>query len=58
MICTQCNLADLIPIWYGFPTKAEIDKANRDEIILGGYYVKPYTHFCYFCNDTYPISEG
>ncbi len=57
MICSQCNYDTLIPIWYGTPTVTEILLAQADQIVLGGPVEKPYTHFCGFCQVTYPARE-
>jgi hypothetical protein len=57
MICTKCNKIELTPIWYGKPTYEKIMLAQLDQIVLGGLIKKPYTHYCNFCQDTYPTSE-
>lgn len=48
----------LLPIWYGNPTITEILLAQADQIVLGGPIEKPYTHFCTFCQITYPVKES
>lgn len=57
MICPNCNLYDMTPIWYGQPGIDEIMLAREDKIVLGGTTIKEYTHFCHFCQKTYPFSE-
>lgn len=55
MICSICNQFKVIPIWYGYPTKVEIDLANNEQIVLGGPNNKGYTHYCYYCNEAIVI---
>lgn len=55
MICSQCNVVELVPILYGYPTQYQIELAQQDKIALGGFPVKEYTHYCYACNDTFII---
>jgi hypothetical protein len=57
MICTICNLGNLVPIWYGYPTPTELRLAVEEKIVLGGMKEKEYTHYCNYCQDTYPMSE-
>lgn len=57
MICNNCNQAMLVPIWYGRPTIDEIMLAREDKIVLGGPELKPYTHFCHECQETFPELE-
>lgn len=57
MICSNCNQTMMVPIWYGTPTIDEIMLARADEIVLGGPEIKPYTHFCHYCQMTYPENE-
>lgn len=57
MICPVCNEFELTPIWYGQPTIDEIMLAREDKIVLGGPMLKEYTHFCHYCQATYPYSE-
>jgi hypothetical protein len=47
----------MVPIWYGDPTVAEIFLAQEDKIVLGGPMEKEYTHFCHYCQETYPTTE-
>jgi len=58
MICPMCSQATLAEIWYGVPTEEMIELARVDQIVLGGPRLKEYTHFCHYCQDTYPSSEG
>lgn len=57
MICPICNLYEMTPIWYGHPGIDEIMLAREDKLVLGGPMVKEYTHYCYFCQETYPFIE-
>ena len=57
MICPNCNLYEMTPIWYGQPGIDEIMLAREDKLVLGGVNRKPYTHYCHYCQQTYPISE-
>lgn len=47
----------MVPIWYGHPTIDEIMLAREDKIVLGGPVVKEYTHYCHYCQETYPFIE-
>lgn len=47
----------MVPIWYGYPTIDEIMLAREDKIVLGGPVVKEYTHYCHYCQETYPFIE-
>jgi hypothetical protein len=47
----------MIPIWYGNPDVNKVFLAKKDKIVLGGPVEKKYTHYCYFCQQTYPLSE-
>ncbi len=58
MICTICNEYEMVPIWYGKPGIDEIMLAREDKLVLGGPVVKEYTHYCYYCQETYPFSEA
>jgi hypothetical protein len=57
MICFICNTSNLLPIWYGVPGPKEIQLANEDVIILGGVKEKEFTHYCYYCQETFPNPE-
>ena len=57
MICPICNAYEMVPIWYGHPTIDEIMLAREDKIVLGGPVVKEYTHYCFYCQETYPVIE-
>jgi hypothetical protein len=57
MICPLCNEETMLPIWYGKPGIDEIMLARDDKMILGGPTEKEYTHFCYSCQETYPVIE-
>jgi putative AlgH/UPF0301 family transcriptional regulator len=57
MICSICNQAEMVPIWYGVPEQTEIMMAQFDQIVLGGPVEKEYTHFCHQCQVTYPTEE-
>lgn len=57
MICNNCNEYEMIPIWYGHPSIDEIMLAREDKLVLGGPDVKVFTHFCHYCQITYPILE-
>ena len=57
MICPKCNQAEMVPIIYGYPTSLMIDEARLDRLVLGGTQMKDYTHFCHYCQETYPESE-
>ena len=57
MVCNFCNSGNLVPIWYGYPGFEQLAKARKDEIVLGGYPAKEFTHFCLDCNTTYPVSQ-
>ncbi len=57
MICPNCNLNELVPIWYGQPGIDEIMLAREDNLVLGGPVEKEYTHYCHFCQQTYPNVE-
>ncbi len=58
MICPLCNQAEMVPIIYGEPTTELVEEARMDRVALGGTTVKEYTHFCHFCQETYPYSEN
>ena len=47
----------MVPIWYGVPDIDSIMLAREDKIVLGGPVVKPFTHFCHYCQETFPGSE-
>jgi hypothetical protein len=47
----------MAPIVYGLPTASLIEDAKMDRIVLGGTAIKSYTHFCHFCQETYPERE-
>jgi hypothetical protein len=47
----------MVPIVYGKPTAELIEEANKDNIVLGGTKLKPYTYFCHFCQETYPEKQ-
>jgi hypothetical protein len=47
----------MVPIWYGSPTIDEILLAREDKIVLGGPKIKSYTHFCHYCQQTFPDLE-
>lgn len=57
MICPICNEYMMAPIWYGQPTIDEIMLAREDKIVLGGPTEKEYTHYCHYCQETYPVIE-
>ena len=57
MICSTCNQAEMVPIWYGLPGQTEVMMAQFDQIVLGGPVEKEYTHFCHQCQITYPTEE-
>ena len=57
MICENCSQTMMVPIWYGNPAMEQIILANEDKIVLGGPVVKSYTHFCHYCQITYPELE-
>lgn len=57
MTCPKCNEYEMIPIWYGAPGIDEIILARQDKLVLGGPEVKSYTHFCHYCQETYPESQ-
>lgn len=48
----------MVPIIYGFPTEYMIEEARLDRIVLGGTTTKDYTHFCHYCQETYPEAEA
>ncbi len=58
MNCPLCN-NPLVDVVYGFPTMDMIEKAKRDEIVLGGtpkaFDFKP-THYCLECQEQYPAA--
>jgi hypothetical protein len=58
MICPKCNQASMVPIIYGLPTEYMIEESRLDKIVLGGTTVKDYTHFCHYCQETYPDAEA
>lgn len=47
----------MVPIIYGYPTPELVKDAQMDKIVLGGTKTKEYTHFCHFCQETYPYKE-
>ena len=59
MNCPLCS-QPMVDVVYGFPTMEMIDRAKRDEIVLGGtpksIDFKP-THFCLDCLEQYPQNE-
>jgi hypothetical protein len=57
MICTICNEYEMVPIWYGTPSIDEVMLAREDKIVLGGPHEKAMTHFCHYCQQTFPILE-
>jgi hypothetical protein len=57
MICPICNEYEMVAIWYGNPGIEEIMLAREDRLVLGGATVKEYTHYCHYCQETYPIIE-
>lgn len=57
MICPLCNEYEMTPIWYGVPGIDEIMLAREDKLVLGGPNVKEYSHYCYYCQETYPVIE-
>ena len=57
MICPLCNEYQMVPIWYGYPKIDEIMAAREDKLVLGGPMEKEYTHFCHYCQTTYPHLE-
>lgn len=57
MNCITCNETNLIPIIYGTPNQDLVESAKRDEIVLGGKIRKSYTHYCSFCQETYPTKQ-
>jgi hypothetical protein len=46
------------PIIYGYPTEAMIDEARLDRVVLGGPTIKEFTHFCHYCQETFPLPEN
>ena len=57
MICPICNQTMMVPIVYGRPSIDDIMLARADKIVLGGVDLKPFTHFCHYCQTTYPEQE-
>lgn len=57
MNCKLCNSV-LLEVVYGLPTPEMIEKAKRDEVVLGGYY-KPFgpTHYCLQCQEEFRFDE-
>ena len=47
----------MVPIWYGTPSIDEVMLAREDKIVLGGPHEKAMTHFCHYCQQTFPILE-
>lgn len=47
----------MVPIWYGTPSIEEIMLAREDKIVLGGPKLKEYTHYCIYCQETYPTTQ-
>ena len=47
----------MVPVWYGEPGLEEIILSREDKLVLGGPIVKDYTHFCHYCQMTYPEQE-
>lgn len=58
MICPYCNLYEMTPIWYGQPGIDEIMLAREDKLVLGGLYFRGCTHYCHYCQETYPLKES
>jgi hypothetical protein len=48
----------MVPIVYGIPDQSLIQLSIDDEIVLGGPTYKDFTHFCHYCQDTYPYPEA
>lgn len=48
----------MVPIIYGKPTDELIEAARFDVVVLGGTKVKEFTHFCFNCQETYPLPEA
>jgi hypothetical protein len=48
----------MVPIVYGVPDQMLIELSINDEIVLGGPIHKDFTHFCHYCQDTYPYPEA
>ena len=59
MNCTICN-EPMAPVIYGYPSMDMIEKAKRDEIVLGGIpspnVFRP-SHYCYACQEQYPMPQ-
>ena len=36
IVCKYCGSANVVPIWYGSPDQNTFQRAERDEIYLGG----------------------
>lgn len=51
MNCVNCS-QEMVEIWYGYPTPELIQQSQNDEIALGGWPPKEYTHFCVACQET------
>ena len=47
----------MVDIWYGHPTWTKIELAKNDKLVLGGPVLKEYTHYCFTCQETYPLIE-
>ena len=58
MICPICSQALMVPIIYGNPTSDLVEQARMDKVVLGGTTIKEYTHFCNYCQETYPLPES
>jgi hypothetical protein len=56
MICKTCDEV-MVDIWYGHPTWTKIELAKNDKLVLGGPVLKEYTHYCFTCQETYPLIE-
>jgi hypothetical protein len=39
--CPKCESKEVIPIAYGYPSEKMLEKADRDEVTLGGCCVAP-----------------
>lgn len=56
MNCNVCT-TPMVEIWYGYPTWDKIELSKMEKLVLGGPKKKPYTHYCFTCQETYPFIE-
>lgn len=45
----------MVPIAYGYPIPEMIEAAKRDEIVLGGCFIKKDNYYCLSCNEAQTI---